>query len=352
MRHEAFGLGGDQGSEEPLDRDSALSALEAMRHGFEHLAGATPTPHFSLRTEADEKSEHDSFLSCANFLYIPRQVELLRFSCLSELASLSRTLIDCLHSSQNDFVYFCFSTRRLLELTAFLHKATIDVAGLESKLDGVKNLNPSAITNADFEGDLEVFETLSRALFRIRVPTTLDWSRVADESQLAGSVERHAERPSNILKSVQLLNERIPSAHPVYSICSEVLHPNSMVYMSKWIMRSMEETYQVAPKRGWHGIFGGFQEGTGNSDELNAVWFEVILSLLIPRVKRFQQDVMILIREDVQALISIERRLMRICRPISRACFKKYVDPSHSNFEGLCCPCGSEKDFRKCCAGS
>ena len=331
----------DKDGEELDALTAVLLDCTTLRRDFERMAGPSPQAVYNIAREGEGRHRHEPFLACCNYLHAPRQIELFRFSYFSELARTAATLTDLLNKDGADLVFVCFSIRRLLELIAYVHRATEQIEKLAEKLQHFRGINPSLITEPPARFDIQIFEDVNSSLFKIRVPSTLDWGALRS-CDVTTSLEKRADRTENILKSLKALDQRIPATHPIYSFCSEIVHPNAMVAISSWDFESELD----------------FESGDGQkklfwkatrSSELQAFWLYFVSSVLRPRFSEFTTGTRQIMSQDSAVLKKVEKDLMQICRPIARAGFKKYVDSSQPDFDELDCPCGARKVFRKCC---
>ena len=326
----------DDTEQEPIR--TLIYDFENLRSIVDRLAGPLPGPVVNLAREGDEGWRHTPFLACCNYLHAPRLVELFRYSYFKEMSDLLGSLLDILSEERHDLVFFCFSIRRLLELIAYLCRSVGEVEKTAERLKHFQGIAPSLITDPPTRPDIRIFDEVCSSLNRIRMPTTLDWS-ILHSGDMSKSVERQANRAESIMKSLKALDNRVPATHAIYSICSEFVHPNSMVSL-----------------RTWGGALGPVPDHkqwiTINSEELNSQWFSYACLLLHQRFSEFAIGARRTLSEDWTMLKRIEKDLMKICRPIARAGFKKYVDSSDTEFDGLGCPCGSKRTFRKCCGRS
>ncbi len=333
-------------SPEQLDTDKIfndfISEVKNIRALCLYQAKKMPSPYFrpipdpSKEVDRDDPYPSDFYYFC-NFISIPRQVEIARYSYFANIVDVLAKLLAAIHEKSVTDTALHF--RYFIEVTAaFVVRA-----------DKIFNLCESFLEIPVEKRDAQKQEFLNEVgktihdLNKLIFPTSVDWQKAVDTTKGDDGIQAD-KRPFPIGKLLKKMQKKAPTQIKIYDFCSEIIHPNawpSMVAGEGAGLMSAE-----GKPIGRVTIFH-----TDRQTRYKKYFDSFFLLLAGSASIEYFKDLGLSLKESLNLLEQAEIKTLKMLRPVGR----KHLNISLNHLDLDCfedqllCPCGSNKTYKKCC---
>ena len=273
------------------------------------------------------------FYVATNLLNPARQVEIFNFTYLTEI----RKLLLLLRKSMRGYELLAsaFYLRCFLETLSF-YLAQIDEIIIICEKIVVSNITDYGKLTEDEQRELL---QANYELQSIRIPTTIDYHKFRISEDFTKNFEVK-NRADNVHKHLKKIDREIAMLHPLYSLLSEILHPNAVPSL-------------------FAGVYAGLGEGASprvvrfdyDEEGQTKLYFDhIFVGMILPRTIEFLNISKKLLIKKNHKLLDAQSKCLKQCKSLARSFLKNYTNLDDPRYHaGFICPCGSNKEFKKCC---
>lgn len=219
--------------------------LEICKNTVTRLKGLPPSPYYESM-DPDDHTEDDLpgyFHAGCNMLCVPREIEITKFSMLSALEQSLKSVKET--TKLLNLLDSCFHIRNLLEIFSY-YMILVDDAIEQTKSlkkKNIHNFSGQEITEiGDIQGLWDAYKKIRGN--RMNVSFDLEEASLARENKDASAEINTNSKNASILSYLKKVNRKLPEIHPLYVVCSEIIHPNFMLNFGNIDLSKLIETNQ------------------------------------------------------------------------------------------------------------
>ena len=293
-------------------------------------------PIFSPQKEiGPEDPFPPEFYIAANFVNPARQVEIFNFTYLGEI----KKLLYSVKKSMNRYELLAstFYLRCFLETLSYYLWKVDEVVLICEELMGADVNDTQTFTE---EKQLRIFKAIKK-LTRIRQPTSINYQALFENKDFTADLK--VKKENNKTNHLKLLNKKIPNLEQLYDVLCEILHPNAVPSITVGMQGGLIDKQGNLSTR--------FIKFDYDEEKQSRLYFEVMFGKQIsPRALDFLNTSEKLLTKKHKQLAETHLKCLKYCKSFARYYLKTYTDLNDPRYhDGLICPCGSKKEFKKCC---
>ena len=303
-----------------------------------------PIGHFDEVDFENQKYPQQFHWAC-NFLSIPRYIEIFNYinlKAMIEYLEDSFNLLNNNYVNEKSIYSFCIYIRSFLEQFAYYSSSIDEIIEICQPIKQLEILEGSnfKVTKENIGDFITIFGKAAISLDAIIKPSTIDVSKLVSNEDISEDIsidKEEARKPNNIIGKLKKLEKKVPALHPLYSACSELIHPNSFPFISQanFVGEFSDKGYLLL----------GYDFKKQKSSGL----IEIPALFIGDRLIKCLKDIEIYLVEREKLIGKTQRAMLLKSRKLARSWMTNTL-PYSPIFKGAKdCPCGSRKSFLKCC---
>ena len=313
------------------------STIDSFIATVQRFNDTKPSIYFvPINSPQEEIGQEDpyppEFYIATNLLNPARQVEIFNFTYLNEIKKLLLSVkksMDMYELLASTFCLRCF-----LETFSYYLWKVDEVILICEELMGADVDDTQTLTE-------EKLHDVINKLTRIRQPKSINYKTLFEDKDFTADLKEKKEK--NKTNHLKVLNKKIPKLEQLYDVLCEILHPNSVPSLSVGMPGGLIDEQGTPSTR--------FITYDYDEERQSRLYFDVMFGGQIsPRALDFLNTSKKLLIKKHKQLAETHSKCLKCCKSFARNYLNTYTDLNDPRYhDGLICPCGSKKEFKKCC---
>lgn len=291
--------------------------------------------HSPLEEIGPEDPYPPEFYIAANFVNPARQVEIFNFTYLNEIKKLLLSVKKSM--DRYELLASTFYLRCFLETLSYYLWKVDEVVLICEELIGADVDDTQTLTE---EKQLRIFNAINK-LTCIRYPISINYTALFEGKDFKANLKEKKER--NKTSHLKVLNKDIPNLEQLYDVLCEILHPNAIPSILAGMPSGLIDEQGKPSNR--------FITFDYDEERQSRLYFDLMFEGQIsPRALDFLNISKKLLIKKQKQLAETHAKCLKYCKSFARYYLNTYTDLNDPRYhDGLICPCGSKKEFKKCC---
>lgn len=268
---------------------------------------------------------HEDFMMVCGWLHDVRSIDVYRYVYLSELSGEVDGLLEALIS--RDDVAIASHLRRVIEVAAVFSS---QIPELRIVVDKILELDEDELLAAPKIADVWSRERVDWEVFYTSAEASFETSNTT----------------RGIFAYLKPFGKAVPGIEGIYDACSSYIHPSNRVMLR---YRDPAKAFSRYGKLGAAVNVYTDRKITREVFALSFVLGAIHGGGLANRLNPLLPTMIDQITLAITQLSSLRKLLLKIHRPIARRLFRQQRFRDDPGLANLPCPCGSGKDFCRCC---